>query len=167
MFQKRNKFATNNRRRYVGTKGRLAMVDVDARDVCGSSESMVVGNNGCERARGDMLIGAARSSSASGTIAERGVSLDSICNWRRVIQDGAVKRRLSSVLSGSWRVGRRDVNDSNFGVERRDDAWAVLRLLPTVRVADGAFVRRTIIAEMAEQSAVIALVVTVFFAGDV
>ena len=74
---------------------------------------------------------------------------------------------MSSVLSGSWCVGRRDVNNSNFGVERRDDAWAVLRLLSAVRVADGAFIRGAIIVEMAKQSAVIALVVTVFFAGDV
>ena len=94
------------------------------------------------------------------------MSLDSIRNWRRVVQDGAVERRLSSVLLGSWRVGRRDVNDSNFSVERRDDTRAVLRLLSAVRVADGTFVRRAIIAEMAEQSAVIALVVTVLFAGD-
>ena len=65
MFQKRNKFATNNRRRYVRTKGRLAMVDVDAGDICGSSESAVISNNGCKRARGDTLIGAAWSSSAS------------------------------------------------------------------------------------------------------
>ena len=50
---------------------------------------------------------------------------------------------------------------------RRDDTRAILRLLPTVHVADGALVRGAIIAEMAEQSAVIALVVTVFFAGNV
>jgi len=75
--------------------------------------------------------------------------------------------RLSSVLSGSWRVGRRDINDSNFGVERRDDARAVLWLLTAVRVADGALVCGAIIVEMAEQSAVIALVVAIFFVGDV
>ena len=50
---------------------------------------------------------------------------------------------------------------------RRDDTRAVLRLLPTVRVADGTLVRGAIIADMAKQSAVIALIVTVFFAGDV
>jgi len=167
MFQKRNKFVANNRRRYVHTKGRLAMVDIDARDICGSSESAVIGNNRCKRARGDAMIGATRSSSASGVISKRGVSLDLICNWHRVVQDGAVKQRLSSILSGSWRVGRRDVSDSNLGIERRDDAWAVLRLLSTVLITDGAFVCRAIIAEMAEQSAVIALVVTVFFVGNV
>ena len=143
------------------------MVDVNARDVGMASLSAVIGNSGCERTRCRSLIRAAGNTSASRTIAEWGVSLDSIRNWRRVAQDGAVERRLSSVLSRSWCVGRRDVNNSNFGVERRDDARAVLRLLPTVRVADGAFVRGAIIAEMAEQSAVIALVVTVFFAGDV
>ena len=132
-----------------------------------ASLSAVVGNDGREGTWCSALIRAARSSSASGAVAEWDMALDSIRNWRRVCHDGAVKRRLSSVLSGSWCVGRRDVNDSNFGVERRDDAWTILRLLPTVRVADGALVRGAIIAEMAEQSAVIALVVAVFFAGDV
>ena len=132
-----------------------------------ASLSAVVGNNGREGTRCGALIRAAWSSSASGAVAERSMSLDSIRNWRRVCHDGAVKRRLSSVLSGSWCVGRRDVNDSNFGVERRDDPRAGLRFLPTVRVADGALVRGAIIAEMAEQSAVIALVVAVFFAGNV
>jgi len=84
MFQKRNKFATNNRRRYVRTKGGLAMVDIDAGDICGLSESTVVSDNGCKRARGDALIRATWSSSASGAISKRGVSLDSICNWRWV-----------------------------------------------------------------------------------
>jgi len=143
------------------------VVDVDARDIGVASLSAVVGDDRCEGARCSALIGAAGSSSASGAVAERGMSLDSIRNWRRVVHNVAVKRRLSSVLSGSWCVGRRDVNDSNFGVERRDDPRTVLRFLPTVRVTDGAVVRGAVIAEMAEQSAVIALVVTVFFAGDV
>jgi len=143
------------------------VVDVNARDIGVVSLSAVVGDDGCEGTRCSALIRAAWHASATGAVAERSMSLDSIRDWRRVCHDGAVERRLSSVLSGSWCVGRRDVNDSNFGVERRDDLWAVLRFLPTVRVADGALVRRAIIVEMAEQSAVIALVVTVFFAGDV
>jgi len=143
------------------------VVDVDARDIGVASLSAVVSDNGCEGARCCALIRAAWHASAMRAVAERGMSLDSIRNWRRVVHDGAMEWRLSSVLSGSWCVGRRDVNDSNFGVERRDDARTILRLLPTVRVADGALVRGAIIAEMAEQSAVIALVVAVFFARDV
>ena len=143
------------------------MVDVNAGDICGLLKSTVIGDDGCKRVRGNAMIGATRSSLASGAVSKWDMSLDSIRNWRRIGQGGAVERRLSSVLSGLWRVGRRDVSDSNFGVERRDDAWAVLWLLSTVLVTDGALVRRAIIAEMAEQSAVIALVVTVFFAGDV
>ena len=117
------------------------MVDVNARDVSMASLSAVVGNDGREGMRHGALIRAAWHASATGAVAERGVSLDSIRNWRRVCHNVAVERRLSSVLSGSWCVGRRDVNDSNFGVKRRNDARAVLRLLSTVRVADGAFVR--------------------------
>ena len=143
------------------------MVDVDARDIGVASLSAVVGDNGGEGTRCRTLIRATWCTSATRAVAERGMSLDSIRNWRRVCHDGAVERRLSSVLSGSWCVGRRDVNDSNFGVERRDDPRAGLRFLPTVRVADGTLVRGAVIAEMAEQSAVIALVMTVFFAGDV
>jgi len=143
------------------------VVDVDARDIGVASLSAVVGNDGREGTRCDALIRAAWHASATRAVAERGMSLDSIRNWRRVCHDGAVKRRLSSVLSGSWCVGRRDVNDSNLGGKRRDDPRAGLRFLPTVRVADGALVRGAIIAEMAEQSAVIALVVAVFFARDV
>ena len=143
------------------------MVDVDARDIGVASLSAVVGDNGGEGTRCRALIRAAGSSSASGVVAEQGMSLDSIRNWRRVCHNGAVERRLCSVLSGLWCVGRRDVNDSNFDVKRRDDPRAGLRFLPTVRVTDGAPIRGAVIAEMAEQSAVIALVVTVFFAGDV
>ena len=143
------------------------MVDVDARDIGVASLSAVVGNNGGEGTRCRALIRAAWRASATRAVAEWGMSLDSIRNWRRVGHNWAVERRLSSVLSGSWCVGRRDVNDSNFGVERRDDARTILRLLPTVRIADGALVRGAIIAEMAEQSAVIALVVTVLFSGVV
>jgi len=143
------------------------VVDVNARDIGVAMLSAIVGNDGREGARCNALIRAAWHASATGAVAEWRMSLDSIRNWRRVGHDGAVERRLSSVLSGSWCIGRRDVNDSNFGVERRDDARTILRLLPTVRIADGALVRGAIIAEMAEQSAVIALVVTVLFAGDV
>jgi len=110
--QNRNKFAMVMRVRNVRTKGLLAVVDMDARNI-GMSRLAHVINDGGKRARGDALIRAAWHASAMRAVAKRNMSADSVCDRDGVVKGFTVEGHLPSILALRRRgkVRRWDIND--------------------------------------------------------